>query len=122
MDQYSNQLAQGSGGSLQGLQAGIQAVPQEPDLVTKAAQCARYLSNAEVEVSIIRGTLFGEGESKPLANGTAPVCLAATLADLSQRLASLVGQLTTVNGRLERKPTQSNNINTANQQFRAGSL
>lgn len=107
MQNSLNQAMVGAGTFGPGNYPGLHPIPTEPALLTKAAECVGYVAELEDSVATLRESLFGDGQNRAVGNEKAPhMSLAVRLADLSQRLASLVGQMKTVNRQVETQPVQ----------------
>lgn len=67
----------------------------------RLTQLLQHIGQLEHEHSIMRGSLFGEGETGA-NNKLEPTSIDGMCADACQRIASLVGDAATINGRLNR--------------------
>lgn len=85
-----------------GTDFGNSAVPMEPSIVGRAQELLNHIGNLEREHSVLRGALFGEGAD---AEGRGPIInsgLEAVLADACTRVACMVGDMATINGKVTR--------------------
>ena len=69
----------------------------EPTIIGKIREISQHLATAEMRVAAFRGDVWGEGED----SGSAKIqtTLSGMITDISARLASLCGDLATINQR-----------------------
>lgn len=84
----------------------------EPTITGRVVQMQDHMALAEQHAAILRGHLFGEGEQS--CQRQPPTTIRGMLDDLSARLASLCGELATINQRIGCTPEPSpSNFNQA---------
>ena len=100
MNNIQNQMSAAGGVYGPAAQYGALVQPQinEPTVSGRLQQILDSMALAEQRMSILRGHLFGEGESG--MNQPQPTTIRAMVDSLGTRLASLCGELATVNQRM----------------------
>ena len=86
----------------------------EQTLTEAIQQIHDHVSLAEQRVSILRGHFWGEGETA--VNRPTPTTLSGMIEDIGTRLASLCGELATINCRVGCTP-EPISVSTAGAQF-----
>lgn len=77
------------------------STPSDPTLVGRAEELVGYLESAFFETGKMRSSMFGEGESGGVTR-VPPTTLTGLLARACEQAASLVGELRTINSRLDK--------------------
>lgn len=75
--------------------------PMEPSILGRAHELLNHVDNLERENSLLRGSLFGVG-SVDQPKGIEPSSLEGMLADACSRVACMVGDMATINGKVAR--------------------
>lgn len=73
---------------------GVSIPPQNPGLCAQSTELLRHLTELENNIATLRGKLFGEGETG--AAQCEPSSIAGVLATACTRIASLVGETSTI--------------------------